>query len=102
MASIPFLGESYELGAGKASVSASVNCYLVKTLDKWIMPAVEGLVSFANLGAPIRGCLETNDRTFFVAGSGLYEVYSNGAAVLRGTLLSSAGPVDMAYGTSQL
>jgi hypothetical protein len=50
----------------------------------------------------VRGCITTNDRTFFVIGSGLYEVDIGGGLSLLGTLATSAGPVSMTFGISQV
>lgn len=101
-----FVGPSYSLTLRKADIQRSVNLHLVgmETPGKapFVLQSVPGYALFSTLGAQVRGCLTTNDRTFFVAGSSLYEVYSNGAAVLRGTLGTSTGPVELTYGTSQL
>jgi hypothetical protein len=56
-----------------------------------------GLKLFANLGAQeMRGAFtSSNERCFFVSGSKLYEILSNGNSVERGTLLTSFGNVSM-------
>lgn len=68
----------------------------------WILQSVPGLAVFANLGAEIRGLFVAKNRLFVVAGSGLYELASDGTASNRGTLLTNSGPVDFAWGTTQL
>jgi hypothetical protein len=68
----------------------------------FVFQTVPGYTLFAEGGSPARGCITTNDRTFFVLGSGLYELFALGGLVLRGTLGSDAGPVSMAYGITQL
>jgi hypothetical protein len=104
----PFVGPAYTLSLPlrKAAIDDAINCYIVgmETPGKapFVQPAVDGYTEFADLGAEIRGTLTTNDRTYFVAGSGLYELTALGASALRGTLLTSTGPVSMAFGVSQL
>ena len=103
---LPFVGPSYALANRKASVQRAVNLYLLgmETPSKapFIMQAVPGLTLFASLGAVIRGSFEAAGRSFFVAGSGLYELNASGGSTLLGTLASSTGAVDFAWGTTQL
>jgi hypothetical protein len=68
----------------------------------WCLEAIPGLILRWSLGAEIRGGYEVGSRAFVVAGSTLYEIYSDYTSVSRGTLLTSTGPVHMAYGVSQL
>ena len=102
----PFIGPAYTLSLRKAAIDDAINCYLVGMevpgKAPFVMFEVPGYPLFSNLGAPVRGCLTTNDRTFFVAGTGLYEISANGTFVSRGTLITSSGAVEIAYGTSQL
>lgn len=104
--SLPFVGVSYTLATRQASAQRAVNLYLqaMETPSKAgvIMRAVPGLVLFSTLGAAVRGCIEASGRCFFVAGSSLYELASDGTATNRGTLLTSSGNVGMAWGTTQL
>jgi len=101
----PFVGPSYNLALRKADIQRSVNLHLVglETPGKapFVLQSVPGYTLYATGPSAVRGCITTNDRCFFVFGSGLYEV-ANGGATLKGTLLSSTGPVDMAYGITQL
>lgn len=103
---IPFVGPSYSLATRKASVQRSVNLYLLgmETPSKvpFILQAVPGLSLFAYLGAEIRGAYEAAGRCFVAAGAVLYEVYADGTFVSRGGLQSATGPVEMAWGTTQL
>lgn len=103
---LPFVGPSYALKTYKASAQRSVNLYLVgmETPSKapFILQATPGLAVFADLGAPVRGGLRAAGRCFVVAGATLFEVYADGTKTSRGTLLTSAGPVDMAEGLTQL
>jgi len=103
---LPFVGPSYQLATRQASAQRAVNLYLqaMETPSKAgvIMRAVPGLVSFASLGAEVRGCIEAAGRCFFVAGGSLYELARDGTSTLRGTLLTNSGSVGMAWGTTQL
>jgi Phage stabilisation protein len=101
-----FVGPSYALATYKASAQRTVNMHLVgmETPSKapFILEASPGLAVFAALGAAIRGCKAVGDRCFVVAGATLYEVSAAGVATSRGTLNTSSGPVEMAYGLTQL
>ena len=103
---LPFVGPSYALANRKASVQRTINMCLVgmETPSKapFILQSTPGLTVFATLSGEIRGVYEANGRAFVVAGGTLYELNSSGAATSRGTLLTSAGPVDFAWGTTQL
>jgi hypothetical protein len=103
---LPFVGPSYALATRKASVQRSVNLYLtgMETLSKaqFILQSVPGLVLFSALGSEIRGMFEAANRCFVVSGSTLYELNSAGAATNRGSLGTVTGPVDFAWGTTQL
>lgn len=103
---LPFVGSSYQLANRKGSVQRAVNLYLVgleaASKSPVILQSVPGLAVFAALGAEIRGIYESADRCFVVAGSTLYELNSAGTSTNRGTLNTSAGPVDFAWGTTQL
>lgn len=103
---LPFVGPSYQLSNRKASSQRSVNLFLVgmETPSKapFIMQAVPGLALFASLGAEVRGMYEAAGRTFVAAGGSLYEVFANGTSVSRGALLTTTGPVEMAWGTTEL
>lgn len=103
---IPFVGPAYSLANYKASAQDSVNLYLIglETPSKapFLLERVPGLSSFVDLGAEIRGAIECEDRLFVVAGPTLYEVNSAGTATIRGTIQTSTGTVDMAWGLSQL
>lgn len=103
---LPFVGPSYALSSRKASVQRSVNLYLspLETPSKapFILKSVPGLVQFADAGAEIRGIFEADSRCFIVAGAKLYESTSGGSLTELGTLLTANGPVDAAWGTTQV
>jgi hypothetical protein len=102
----PFVGPSYTLALRKADVQRSVNLHLVGMESPgkapFVLQSVPGYALFATGAGAARGCLKTNDRVFFVLGSGLYELNIAGTLTLKGTLATSTGPVSMAYGISQL
>jgi hypothetical protein len=103
---LPFVGPSYQLANRKASVQRAVNLYLVglETPSKapFIMQSVPGLVLFATLGDEFRGAYDADSRCFAVFGATLYEFAANGTATNRGALLTNSGPVDFAWGLTQL
>src|SRR5574343_1330315 len=98
-----FVGPSYQLASRKASAQRCVNMYLVpmetSAKAQFILQSVPGLVLLADLGEAIRGVFVTGSRMFAVVGATLYELYAGGTSTARGTLLTSLGPVSMAYGT---
>lgn len=103
---IPCVGPSYALADRKSAVQRSVNMYLreIEGLgeDKQaVLVSAPGLVQHLDLGATIRGSYATDTRWFVVAGSTLYELTS-GAAVSRGSLLTTEGYVSMRHGRDQL
>ena len=53
-----------------------------------------GLVEFADIGAPIRGAINSNGRILVVAGSSLLELASDGTTTSRGSIGSSSGWVE--------
>jgi hypothetical protein len=103
---IPFVGPSYSLALRKADIQRSINMHLVGLeapgKAPFVLQSIPGLTLFTDLGAPVRGMLSTNDRTFVVAGQTLWEVFRNGTSTNRGTLASLSGPVEMTFGISQL
>ncbi|MFM2088277.1 MAG: Rhodoferax phage, partial [Pseudomonadota bacterium] len=103
---IAAIGPSYHLDDRKAAVQTAINCYLeqieglgeTRVLTQVSAP---GLLQYLDLGAEIRGQRDVEGRWFVVAGSTLYEIVA-GAAISRGTLASSSGPVGMAHNNTQL
>lgn len=61
-----------------------------------------GLVEFADLGAQIRGAINSNGRRLVVAGSSLLELASGGTSTSLGTISTSTGLVDFAANASQI
>lgn len=100
------IGPSYHLDDRKAAVQTAINCYLeqVEGLGETrILTQVSapGLLQYLDLGAEIRGQRDVEGRWFVVAGSTLYEIVA-GAAVSRGALITSSGPVGMSHNNNQL
>lgn len=115
MAEFPFIGESYQLRSPNMDSQRSLNLFLTKSetqtqaypkgTSKSMMSlqVTPGKVLFAALpDTPIRGEGQVLGRAFAVAGYGLYEVFSNGSYVLRGTMLTNAGIVSIANNGFQL
>jgi len=62
-----------------------------------------GLTLWAAIGAgEFRGAWSTGKRAFVCMGTGVYEVFSGGTYTLRGTVVTSTGPVEFAQGLFQL
>lgn len=101
---IPFVGPSYQLAVRTADVQRAVNMRPVpiESNGQFMLQENPGLVQVADLGAVGRSAHSINGRNFFVAGSTLYEVESDGTATSRGTLSSSIGPVDIQSNSVEL
>jgi hypothetical protein len=101
------IGPSYSLQTRKASVQRCINLML-RAIEPgnekagFYLQQIPGLVRFATLGGEVRGALVIGSTLFVVAGSTLYEVSATGIGTVRGTLQTAAGPIDMAYGATQL
>lgn len=105
--SVPFVGGSYALRTVNADQQRSVNVVPVpmepgNERAGWRFEDVPGLVMAYDLGAPIRGCINVNGRSFVVAGRALFEIFSGGTFTNRGTLNTSSGLVGMTDNTTQL
>jgi hypothetical protein len=110
MAGKPFVacvGPSYQLPNRKVAVQRSINLAMSQVEGigegtQVVLVSTDGLSQLLDFGAEYRGCLVTADaREFVVAGNTLYET-TTGAAVSRGTMLTSAGPVCLCAGETQL
>lgn len=104
---IQLVGSSYQQRSLPFNAQRCVNLYAVfdeQGADVAALYGTPGLKLFAIAGlGSIRGCLATaNDRAFVVSGAELYEISSNGAATLRGSLLGTDGIVTMADNGFQL
>ena len=96
-------GPSYHLEDKKAAVQSAVNCYMQQTgTDSPMMQGVPGEVLLCGLSEEGRASREVNGRWFVVAGDRLYEMFTDGAFTLRGTLSTSTGIVGMASNRTQM
>lgn len=105
--SLSFIGPTYALSTRKADVQRCVNLFptLVESgtgKSPGYLQPVPGMAVFSTPTGALRGAKEAFGRAFFVAGNKLYELSSAGVATVRGTLSTSAGIVDFAYGLRQL
>ena len=104
----PFVGSSYQYRSSNYDLQRSINLYPIKSevgTSKAItaLVSVPGYTSFALLpDSPIRATHEVNGRAFAVAGYGLYEIFSNGSYILRGSLLTNSGYVSVANNGFQI
>lgn len=104
---IPIVGPSYRLDVRKADVQRSVNLYPVIVesgtgKSPAYLKSLDGLTQLASLGAEIRGFKAANGRLFVVAGSELIELDGSFTPTVLGTIGTNSGPVDFAYGITQL
>lgn len=106
MSGSPFVqaaGPSYYLADRKAAIQRAVNCYPEKLDgDRWRMVGTPGTVELVALADETRGAEVADGRMFFVVGSTLYEVATDGTATDRGTLSTGSGRVGMASNRTQL
>lgn len=116
MAKFQFIGGSYTLRSVNYDCQQSLNLFpsasetasyqnaykgTSKNIDS--LQVTPGLLLFGMLpDTPIRGEYQLLGRSFAVAGYGLYEVFSNGSYILRGSLLTNAGVVGMSDNGLQL
>ena len=112
----PAIGASYSLPAIRADCQRCVNYYpevVESTAGKNSLllkrtPGISVFSTVAGSDGPVRGIFAGENRLFVVAGSALYEVFSNGTfanrSILPGaTLLADDGqPVQMAANGNQL
>ena len=80
------------------SPEASYNWFYEKNAGGDSLVPVPGARLFASTGlSEARGCINYNDKAFFVVGNTLFEIDSNGGLASRGTLNTGSGPVSMAH-----
>lgn len=105
---IPFVGPTYTSDAQQWDAQRSINFYATlgesgQSKTPTAMRQTPGTRDYVAIGSgPIRGCIESQGRAFFVSGNELYEVFANKTSTLRGTLNSSVGPVDMEENPTQI
>jgi hypothetical protein len=107
--SVAFIGSSYSLENRPADLQRSINLYLSPIesgtgKSAAFLRDAPGLASYAATSGVGRagGAKEVLGRAFVVVSNTLYEVLEGGSFTNRGTLLTSSGPVDMAFNTTQL
>ncbi len=89
-----FVGPSYQAQAPVVNTERTVNLYPEKRdggtpkAQTWLY-ATPGLGSFATTGSgPHRASFAQNGRAFVISGAELYEVFADGTATLRGTVVA--------------
>lgn len=107
MRALNFIGGSYALENRKADCQRTINMYpapLESGSGKApaILKALPGLATLVQAAGEIRDLEKVGDRLFAVAGSSLLEVFPDWTTAVRGSLITSAGPVDMDANTTQL
>ncbi len=98
---INFVGPSYVYTSINFDNQRSINLFPVKSetgtsKDQFMLCPTPGRAIFCDLSsAPIRGEYNTIDRAFVVSYDTLYELFSDGTSVVRGTLETFSGNVSM-------
>lgn len=105
---VPFVGPSYQMDAVSFDTQRTVNLYLImsetgSSKSPAALRATPGLEEFTTVGGgPIRGGIESQERCFFVSGSGFYEVETDGTTTLHGSLDTNVGLVDLEENPTQI
>ena len=105
---IPFVGPTYQMEAFSFDSQRCVNLYPIisesgTSSSPSALRSTPGLTSFIEVGGgPMRGCIESQGRVFFVSGSGLYEIFSGGTSTLLGNLNTFVGLVQMSDNPTQI
>jgi hypothetical protein len=98
---IPLLGGTGEEDEADVSSQLTQNWYVHKSRSgksKIVLYPTPGLIEFTDIGiGSIRGQIEYDENLFIVSNNELYEINSIGTGVLRGTLNTSVGRVEMAH-----
>lgn len=108
MAKFPFIGPSYTSRSVNFDCQRAVNIFPVMSesgTSKNIsaLCGTPGLMTFCTFPTyPNRQSIEIAGRAFAVSGNALYEVFSDGTYLARGTLQTAAGPISMSYNASQI
>lgn len=104
---ISLVGSSYRERSLPFQAQRSINLYPVydeQGAEVVALYGTPGLALFNTLGAgAVRGGFSaTNGRVFFVSGSNLYEIFSDGTQTSRGSLSSSSGVIQIVENGNQL
>lgn len=105
---VPFVGGTYQMEATSFDHQRCVNLYAIMSesgTSKSVaaLRGTSGLEEFCTIGGgSIRGGIESAERAFFVSGDSFYEVLNDGTSVLRGTLDTAVGLVDLQENPTQI
>jgi hypothetical protein len=108
MARFNFIGPTYRSQSALADCERAMNLYpeIVESgrgPNSLVLYGTPGLSLFTTLPqAPVRALLELNGQSWAVAGTGLFELFSGGGWLQRGTLTSTGPTVSMASNGRQL
>jgi hypothetical protein len=104
MKQLKIFGRGTQSRSSNATVQNLINMYLEQGEDGTVAYGTAGLSSYVTLGdTPIRGMYSIDDNNIYlVHKSTFYGINSAGVATAYGTLLSSAGRVDMSHNTTQI
>jgi len=95
-----FIGPTYQLNSVNASAQRTVNLYPEKIGTggeniQYYFRGTPGLDTHITLQAPIRGMYTTSSRMFVATYNTLYEIFSDGTSISRGTISLGSGSVGM-------
>lgn len=95
------VGPTYTLDDTSVEAQRCVNMYpeKVESTGEWWSKPTPGLLEFVDFGtaAPVmEGHTTSAGRAFFIAGTGFYEVFSNGTTLLHGTFTATPTSPRMA------
>jgi len=105
---IGLVGPSYDQRSLPFDAQRTINLFPIMDeagKDVSSLYGTAGLLEFTSAGAgPIRGGFKSQKtgRTFFISGTILFEIGSDGATTNRGSLLGSNGQVSICEGLTQL
>lgn len=106
---VPFVGPSYQMDALSFGIQRSINLFPIiseigSTKSKVALRSCPGYTEFASIGGgPIRnGIASTANRSFWVSGTGFYEVFQDGTSVLRGSINTQVNRVSLAENALQV
>lgn len=94
-----FVGQSDERRSRIFNTERTINFYLEKgtraTKSGSVLLPTPGLVPFCYLSGPIRAMFAEDGQCFAVSGAGLYEIFPNHTAVLRGAVALDSRPATI-------
>lgn len=109
MPTLPLAGPTYQLRDSRAAVDRVVNWVPVQIESgtgkggaSAYLKQAPGKVALVALGAPVRGVFAAGGALYAVAGAAAYSITAAGVATKIGSLVTDAGPVEMACNRTQL